>query len=129
MRSKLVDRHLRHCNHPILARERYPAEFIHESRAHSLLPKRSPKLQVPQSVTLPPGGLDPGATSESSSWYVLGFRHPAPLLGLLVLRLCDGLDFQRRLEQAIYTSVAFRFIAANDYADHNTSVTFQRYYT
>jgi transposase len=32
----------------------------------------------------------------------------------------------RKLERAIYDSVAFRFIAANDHPDHDTIATFRR---
>src|ERR1700680_1705994 len=52
--------------------------------------------------------------------------HPALLLGLLVYGYASGVFSSRKLEQATYDSVAFRFIAANDHPDHDTIATFRR---
>ncbi len=52
--------------------------------------------------------------------------HPALLLGLLVYGYATGVFSSRKLEQATYDSVAFRFIAANDHPDHDTIATFRR---
>src|SRR6202007_833209 len=52
--------------------------------------------------------------------------HPALLLGLLFYGYTTGVFSSRKLEQATYDSVAFRFIAANDHPDHDTIATFRR---
>ena len=52
--------------------------------------------------------------------------HPALLLGLLVYGYATGVFSSRKLEQATYDSVAFRFIAANDHPDHDTIASFRR---
>ncbi len=48
------------------------------------------------------------------------------LLGLLIHGYAREVYSSRELEQATYDSVAFRFIAANDHRDHDTSATFRR---
>jgi Transposase domain (DUF772) len=48
------------------------------------------------------------------------------LLGLLVYGYATGVFSSRKLERAMYDSVAFRFIAANDHPDHDTIATFRR---
>src|SRR5246127_2699014 len=56
--------------------------------------------------------------------------HPALLLGLLVYGYATGVFSSRKLEQATYDSVAFRFIAANEHPDHDTIAAFrQRFLT
>src|SRR6201997_4125866 len=52
--------------------------------------------------------------------------HPALLLGLLVYAYAPGVFSSRKLEQATYDSVAFRFIAANEHPDHDTIAAFRR---
>ena len=52
--------------------------------------------------------------------------HPQLLLGILVYGYATGVFSGRKLERAIYDSVAFRFIAANDHPDHDTIATFRR---
>src|ERR1700739_4747044 len=52
--------------------------------------------------------------------------HPAMLLGLLVYGYATGVFSSRKLEQATYDSVAFRFIAANAHPDHDTIATFRQ---
>src|SRR6201982_1204585 len=52
--------------------------------------------------------------------------HPALLLGLLVYGYATGVFSSRKLEQATYDSVAFRFIAANEHPDHDTIPAFRR---
>ena len=48
------------------------------------------------------------------------------LLGLLIHGYAREVYSSRELEQATYDPVAFRFIAANDHRDHDTSATFRR---
>ena len=52
--------------------------------------------------------------------------HPATLLGILVYGYATGVFSSRRLEQATYDSVAFRFIAANLHPDHDSLAAFRR---
>jgi transposase len=52
--------------------------------------------------------------------------HPATLLAILVYGYTTGIFSSRRLEQATYDSVAFRFIAANLHPDHDSLATFRR---
>jgi transposase len=52
--------------------------------------------------------------------------HPALLLALLVYGYATGVFSSRKIEQATYDSVAFRFIAANEHPDHDTIATFRQ---
>lgn len=52
--------------------------------------------------------------------------HPALLLSLLIYAYATGVFSSRRIEQATYDSVAFRFIAADSHPDHDTLATFRR---
>jgi len=47
-------------------------------------------------------------------------HHPEMLLALLFYGYATGIFSSRKLEQATYDSVAFRYIAANDHPDHDT---------
>ncbi len=71
-------------------------------------------------------GLDLSAMSKSYRGSGSASYHPAVLLGLLVYGCATGVFSSRKLERATYDSVAFRFIAANDYPDHDTIATFRR---
>jgi transposase len=53
-------------------------------------------------------------------------HHPSVLLGLLVYGYASGVHSSRKIEQATYDSVAFRFVAANTHPDHDTLATFRR---
>jgi transposase len=52
--------------------------------------------------------------------------HPAVLLGLLVYGYATGVFSSRKLRKATSDAVAFRFIAANQYPDHDTIARFRR---
>ncbi|MGH7069696.1 MAG: IS1182 family transposase [Acetobacteraceae bacterium] len=52
--------------------------------------------------------------------------HPQLLLGLVIYGYATGVFSSRKLERAIYDSVAFRFIAANEHPDHDTIAVFRR---
>lgn len=71
-------------------------------------------------------GLDLRAMSGSYRGSGSAPYHPSMLLGLLVYGYATGVFSSRKLEQATYDSVAFRFIAANDHPDHDTIATFRR---
>jgi transposase len=53
-------------------------------------------------------------------------HHPEVLLPLLFYGYATGIYSSRKIEQATYDSVAFRFIAANTHPDHDTIATFRR---
>jgi transposase len=53
-------------------------------------------------------------------------HHPATLLAILVYGYATGVFSSRRLEQATYDSVAFRYIAAGTHPDHDTLASFRR---
>ena len=53
-------------------------------------------------------------------------HHPEVLLGLLVYGYATGVFSSRKIEQASFDSVAFRYIAANTHPDHDTLATFRK---
>ncbi len=57
-----------------------------------------------------------------------GFKayHPEMLLSLLFYGYATGVFSSRKIEQATYDSVAFRFISANTHPDHDTIATFRK---
>src|SRR3982751_5300225 len=71
-------------------------------------------------------GLDLSAMSQSYRGTGSASYHPKLLLGILVYGYATGVVSSRKLEQATYDSVAFRFIAANDHPDHDTIAAFRR---
>lgn len=52
--------------------------------------------------------------------------HPAVLLALLIYGYATGTFGSRRIEQASYDSLAFRYIAANTHPDHDTLCAFRK---
>ena len=52
--------------------------------------------------------------------------HPEMLVGLLIYGYATGTYSSRRIEQACYDSIAFRYIAANTHPDHDTVCAFRR---
>jgi transposase len=52
--------------------------------------------------------------------------HPQMLVALLIYGYATGTFSSRRIQQACYDSVAFRFIAANTQPDHDTLCAFRR---
>jgi transposase len=72
------------------------------------------------------GQLD--LTAIKSAYAGRGSRahHPEMLLALLFYGYATGVFSSRKLEQATYDSVAFRYIAANDHPDHDTIATFRK---
>lgn len=53
-------------------------------------------------------------------------HHPGTLLAILVYGYAMGVFSSRRLEQATYDSIAFRYLAANTHPDHDTLASFRR---
>ena len=52
--------------------------------------------------------------------------HPAMLLALLIYGYATGTFSSRRIEQASYDSLAFRYLAANTHPDHDTLCAFRK---
>ena len=52
--------------------------------------------------------------------------HPEILLSMLFYGYATGVFSSRKIEQATYDSVAFRFISANTHPDHDTIATFRK---
>jgi transposase len=71
-------------------------------------------------------GLDVSAMVGSYRGSGSASYHPALLLGILIYGYATGVFSSRKLERAIYDSVAFRFITANEHPDHDTIATFRR---
>ena len=67
--------------------------------------------------------------SEITSQYGGGGKHayhPALLVALLFYGYATGVFSSRKLEQATYDSVAFRYITADRHPDHDTIATFRK---
>ena len=52
--------------------------------------------------------------------------HPALLLSILVYGYATGVFSSRKLENATFDSIAFRFVAADEHPDHDTLNTFRK---
>ena len=52
--------------------------------------------------------------------------HPEMLLALLFYGYATGVHSIRKIEEATYDSVAFRYIAANTHPDHDTIASFRK---
>jgi transposase len=52
--------------------------------------------------------------------------HPEMLFALLFYGYATGVYSSRKIEQATYDSIAFRFISANTHPDHDTIATFRK---
>ena len=72
------------------------------------------------------GQLDLSAITTSYSGRGKQAYHPEVLLALLFYGYANGVFSSRKLEQATYDSVAFRFITANQQPDHDTIAHFRK---
>ena len=52
--------------------------------------------------------------------------HPAMMVALLFYGYATGVFSSRKLEQATYDSVAFRYVAGNSHPDHDTIAKFRK---
>jgi transposase len=71
-------------------------------------------------------GLDLSAMVRSYRGAGSASYHPSLLLSILLYGYATGVFSSRKLEQATYDSVAFRFIAVNEHPDHDTIAAFRR---
>jgi transposase len=65
--------------------------------------------------------LEASYTKRGSEGY-----HPRMMLALLFYGYATGMFSSRKLEQATYDSVAFRYVAANTHPDHDTIAAFRK---
>jgi transposase len=72
------------------------------------------------------GQLDLAAIKSAYAGRGSKAHHPEMLLALLFYGYATGVFSSRKLEQATYDSVAFRYIAANDHPDHDTIASFRK---
>jgi transposase len=70
--------------------------------------------------------LDLRPLSEAYSGKGFKAYHPEIMLSLLFYGYATGIFSSRKIEQATYDSVAFRFISANTHPDHDTIATFRK---
>ncbi|WP_259048532.1 transposase [Salinibacter ruber] len=79
---------------------------------------RSVNRQMPY---LMPPSLEEAYDGRGSEAY-----HPKMLLALLFYGYATGTYSSRKIEEATYDSVAFRYVAANQHPDHDTTKAFRR---
>jgi transposase len=70
--------------------------------------------------------MDLSALTESYRGTGSAPYHPVVMTGLLIYGYATGVFSSRRIEQASYDSIAFRFIAANEHPDHDSLCAFRR---
>ncbi|MCS4116364.1 transposase [Salinibacter ruber] len=70
--------------------------------------------------------LDTTALEEAYDGRGSEAYHPKMLLALLFYGYATGTYSSRKIEEATYDSVAFRYVAANQHPDHDTICTFRR---
>ena len=70
--------------------------------------------------------LDLSALSRQYRGAGTAAYHPEMLVALLIYSYATGTFGSRRIEQATYDSLAFRYIAANTHPDHDTLCAFRR---
>jgi transposase len=70
--------------------------------------------------------LDTTALEEAYDGRGSEAYHPKMLLALLFYGYAIGTFSSRKIEEATYDSVAFRYVAANQHPDHDTICTFRR---
>ena len=71
------------------------------------------------------GQLDLSAIIKQYSGRGSKAHHPETLLCLLIYGYATGVFSSRKIEQATYDSIAFRYLAANTHPDHATIASFR----
>jgi len=71
-------------------------------------------------------GLDLGDLERAYAGKGSAAYHPALLLSLLIYGYATGCYSSRKIEQATYDSLAFRYIACNRHPDHDTLANFRK---
>jgi len=85
-----------------------------------------PEVHLARFVVEIVGQLD--LTAIKSAYAGRGSKayHPEMLLALLFYGYATGVFSSRKLEQLTHDSVAYRYVAANDHPDHDTSANFHK---
>ncbi len=66
------------------------------------------------------------ASYERSDGRGLAAYHPALMVRLLLYGYCIGVTSSRKVEQATYDNVAFRYLSADQHPDHDTLAAFRQ---
>jgi transposase len=66
------------------------------------------------------------ASYERSDGRGLAAYHPALMVRLLLYGYCIGVTSSRKIEQATYDNVAFRYLSADQHPDHDTLAAFRQ---
>jgi transposase len=66
------------------------------------------------------------ASYERSDGRDLAAYHPALMVRLLLYGYCIGVTSSRKIEQATYDNVAFRYLSADQHPDHDTLAAFRQ---
>jgi len=66
------------------------------------------------------------ASYERSDGRGLAAYHPVLMARLLLYGYCIGVTSSRKIEQATYDNVAFRYLSADQHPDHDTLVAFRQ---
>ena len=85
-----------------------------------------PQRHLPRFVVEVVDGLDLSEVVKNYCRSESAAYHPAMLLSMLVYGYATKVFSSRALERATYDSVAFRFIAGNEYPDHDTIAAFRK---
>jgi len=107
------------------------SKFIATSREQQLLFPPSiqdwlPEKHLARFVVDIVSQLDLRSLAEAYAGKGLKAYHPEILLSLLFYGYATGIFSSRKIEQATYDSVAFRFISANTHPDHDTIANFRK---
>jgi len=66
------------------------------------------------------------ASYERNDGRGLAAYHPALMVRLLLYGYCIGVTSSRKIEQATYDNVAFRYLSADQHPDHDTLASFRQ---
>jgi transposase len=66
------------------------------------------------------------ARYERSDGRGLAAYHPVLMARLLLYGYCIGITSSRKIEQATYDNVAFRYLSADQHPDHDTLAAFRQ---
>src|ERR1700723_4614804 len=66
------------------------------------------------------------ASYERNDGRGLAAYHPALMVRLLLYGYCIGVTSSRKIEQATYDNVAFRYLSADQHPDHDTLAAFRQ---
>jgi transposase len=66
------------------------------------------------------------ASYERSDGRGLSAYHPVLMARLLLYGYCIGITSSRKIEQATYDNVAFRYLSSDQHPDHDTLAAFRR---